>query len=67
MIWLQYDDPSADNEHEFLKHTYPDDEYLEALIHYEQLKKDWKRTRILFENDRNDRDWVIIQEDDRRG
>ena len=64
MIWLQYDDPENDNFGEFLKHIYPDDKYGEALEHYEELlREDWRRTRILFENDDDPKDWVIIQAD----
>ena len=62
-IWLQYEDPDLDNGAEFLKHIYPDDEYEEALVHYEQLKADWDRTRILLENDRKSDAWVIVQDD----
>jgi len=65
MIWLQYDDPENDTSGEYDKHIYPDDAYEEALAHYQLLKVDWDRTRILFENNDDTKDWVIIQADNK--
>lgn len=61
-IWLQFDDPST-NDSEFQKIIYQDEQYEEALEHYEDMKDAWKRTRILFENNDDTHDWVVVQDD----
>lgn len=63
MIWLQYEDPSDNNGGEFRKLIYEDDAYEAALAEYKGLKSRWDRTRLLFENDEQPTDWVLLQDD----
>jgi len=64
MIWLQYEDPDKDDgAHKFRKIVYEDEEYQQALVHYEQMRGTWEKTRLLFENDERPSDWVLLQDD----